>query len=192
MNKIKKWIENQEDVGICLINSVVSNNECFEFIFKKENSNIELYLSYNNEKIQTIATNNDVIYEIYSLFTIGDDLVIQGKDIQYNIYDREMLDIINTHQITININQTIYSAGIPNQHRYMNLLKIYDKENYEAYNHKNIRNRALNGLTQEEYEETDDYCWGGATMEEIEAHPERYNGRYNQGIFKRCAYWQTM
>lgn len=192
MNKIKKWIENQQNGGFCLINSVTNDNKSFEFIFEKEDSNIELYLSYNNKKIQTIATNNDVMYEIYNLFTIGDDLLIQGKDIQYNIFDREMLDIINTQQITINMNQTIYSVGI-NQHRYMNLLKIYDKENYEAYDHTNIRNRALNGLTREKHdEEIDDYCWGGASLEEIEAYPERYNGRYAQGIFKRCAYWQTM
>jgi len=191
MNKIKKWIENQQNGGFCLISSVTNNNECFEFIFEKQNSNIELYLSYNNKKIQTCATNNDVIYEIYNLFTIRDDLLIQGKEIQYSIYDREMLDIINTQEVRINMNQTIYSVGI-NQHHYMNLLKIYDKENYEAYDHTSIKNRALNGLTKGEDEQTDDYYWGGATIEEIETYPERYNGRYNQGIFKRCAYWQTM
>lgn len=211
MNKIKKWL-NQQDGSFCIMNSNI-NDECFySFILSKNKDNIGLELEKNNKPITTIASGIDeVAYEINNLFTLQDTLKIENKEVRYSIFDRELLKIVKSVTVVIEVNKITYS--VPNhQNRIFELFKKYDMKSYHYNNQsyeqpneiKNIQDEYYDAPLHDEYYrgltnqnenfdgEYEDYIWAGMSLNEIETNPERYNGRWSQEIWRKNTVWRIL
>lgn len=172
MNKIKKWLNQQEDGSFCIMSSNVNDDCHYSFILSKNEHDVNLGLQKNNETTTIIVSGIDeVAYEINNLFTLQDTLKIENKEVRYNIFDRELLNIVKSIPVVIEMNRIVHS--VPNhQGRIFSLFEKYDTESYyknrKGYYNPDRRQEIINeyygiedpeyrGLTNDVYDEDDDY-----------------------------------
>lgn len=84
----------------------------------------------------------------------------------------------------VKVNKVVYSGKTSNNYaNYLSLLKKYDRENYN-----NIKQRE----TIKDKYESDDYIWGGASLEEIEANTNNFNESWEQKILGNSTRWELI